>query len=638
MRSCRLICRLVQFAFGLAFKRPPVGRVLGLVMLCFFFGTSAQTVPREGFLTLSKAELVVTVAGQSRRESVELPYFWDSQNRGQQGQAVFTLNFELAEVPPEGWALDIPKLGNAYEIRLNGVLLDRRGVVDRHNGEDYGHMPQFVPVTPGLLKTFNQIEIRLRADNGRRSGLSLIMVGPDQKMHDDFEYRYRLHAIGTGVVSAFSLGIAILCLGLWMSQVRRQRESSSNRIYLYAALAELSWCFGVGFALIDRPPITWPWWGMLWSVSFGTWLSCTMLFLAETTDWRQSALAQPWRYWLVALLLVCPFMAYLALSAGWAFALTLWYVVMYSTCLGFFALYFNYTLRRGSTEHWIASIAILLNLAAGLRDLYVQRFTHQYPEITLLRFSSLAFGVTVGYLVIMHFRAANVQVQELVQTMSERIAEKELALETSYRSMEGLMRQQERSAERTSILRDMHDGVGAHLSMAIRQIESQQSSPSQLLPTLRDSLDQLKLTIDTMNLLPGDVVGLLANLRYRLGPRLEAAGIQVNWQVDSFEPVKRIDAQGLRQLMFILFEAFSNVVQHAHAKCLLVQVRQAGTNVEMRIADDGIGFDMATVARTGLLSMRSRADSIGAQVEMRSVPGETVVWLLIPRGEGSGAS
>ena len=41
--------------------------------------------------------------------------------------------------------------------------------------------------------------------------------------------------------------------------------------------------------------------------------------------------------------------------------------------------------------------------------------------------------------------------------------------------------------------------------------------------------------------------------------------------------------------------------------------------------DDGCGFDPATGQRKGLLIMRERAASIGAQLDIYSEPGKTVV-------------
>jgi hypothetical protein len=103
-----------------------------------------------------------------------------------------------------------------------------------------------------------------------------------------------------------------------------------------------------------------------------------------------------------------------------------------------------------------------------------------------------------------------------MQAVAARIAEREL--NSSCLRLEVLAREQERTVERTRILRDMRDmrdGVGSHISVAIRPLQSGRASEADVLQTLRDSLDQLKLTIDAMHLPPGDVTALLANLRHR---------------------------------------------------------------------------------------------------------------------------
>ena len=604
------------------------------LLLLLALPSRPQTQTSHGLITLNTARVVLTIDGRRTEQAVTLPYRWDANNRGAQGDAIFMVDFELPALPRDGFALEIPKLGNAYEIRLNGLMMDRRGELDQHNGADYSHLPRFIPITQGLLQNTNQLEIHVRADIGRQSGLSPILLGPHQAMRDDFEYRYFWTSTGTAIVSAFSLGIGLLCLGLWISQASLgggADQRHQQAMYLFAAMAALIWSFGAGYTLVNRPPIPWPWWGVLWCVSVGAWVASMMMFYVEAAHWRDSNAARRLRYWIVALLLSCPVMAYLALGAGWPLALSLWYGALLVTCVAFSGLYFVYTVRRRSIEHWVASISILLNLAAGVRDVYVFRLTAEYGQVTWLRYTSVAFGLTLGYLVIARFRSASAQARDLMQTLSDRVAQREQALETSYRRMEQLARQQERVAERSSILRDMHDGVGAHIAMAIRHLESGHTSGDVLLPTLRDSLDQLKLTIDTMNLPPGDVAGLLANLRYRLGSRIEASGIELDWQVGAFEPIERLDVPAIRQLMFVFFETISNVLQHSRASHLRIEALEADGKIRVRFVDDGIGFDAAAPWSNGLVSMRARAAAIGAQFNIRSAPGRTEVEVLIAR-------
>jgi signal transduction histidine kinase len=175
----------------------------------------------------------------------------------------------------------------------------------------------------------------------------------------------------------------------------------------------------------------------------------------------------------------------------------------------------------------------------------------------------------------------------------------------------------------------MHDGVGSHLSSAIRQLESGRADREQVLQTLRDSLDQLKLSIDAMHLPPGDVTALLANLRYRLEPRFAALDVQLQWHVDDLAPVRGFDGAAMRHLQFMVFEALSNVLQHARARVLRIEAFASGSGTVLRIIDDGCGFDAGRPRRQGLASMHERASAIGARLSLESRPGRTVVAIAL---------
>jgi signal transduction histidine kinase len=266
----------------------------------------------------------------------------------------------------------------------------------------------------------------------------------------------------------------------------------------------------------------------------------------------------------------------------------------------------------------------------GLRDMVIYRFEGTYGPTTIwLRYSSALFGLALGGIVVMRFRAANAAVRGLLGNLSAQVRAKEDELRRSYTQLEQLARQQERAAERSRILRDMHDGVGAHLSAAIRQLQSGRGERGEVLATLRDALEQLKLSIDAMNLPPGDINALLAGLRYRLEPRFAASDLRLEWEVDELEPIPRLDPAAMRQLQFMVFEALSNVLQHARARVLRIEARRDGDAARVRIVDDGCGFDVQSRARKGLQAMRDRAAAIGAQLRLESAPGRTVVEIAL---------
>lgn len=80
-------------------------------------------------------------------------------------------------------------------------------------------------------------------------------------------------------------------------------------------------------------------------------------------------------------------------------------------------------------------------------------------------------------------------------------------------------------------------------------------------------------------------------------------------------------------------EALNNVVKHAHASRVALQVTAtAAGGVRVRIRDDGGGFDPAhrPAGHFGLTTMRERAAAIGATLAVLSAPGQgtdiTLVW------------
>jgi signal transduction histidine kinase len=219
----------------------------------------------------------------------------------------------------------------------------------------------------------------------------------------------------------------------------------------------------------------------------------------------------------------------------------------------------------------------------------------------------------------------------------------------SRKEVERLARRQERMAERGRILRNMHDGVGSHISSAMRQLQVEGDGRDfplrcEVLQTLRDALDQLKLSIDSIHLAPGDVTALLASMRYRLGPRFAGMGIELQWDVELLPICQSLDANAMSELQFMLFEALSNVLQHAQAHVLRVEghARASGEmasplddgvavkdRVFVRLIDDGCGFDPAVGQRNGLATMRERANTIGAQLRIASKPGRTVIEIQL---------
>jgi len=607
---------------------------LGLVLWLALIPLMALTAQAQGpTLIFQTAQAEITVQGQTTQRQVSLPYLWDREHPAQSGWMVFELRFSLAAPPLEPYGLTIPKIGNGYLVYLNGVLLDRFGDLTRHDRAD-AKLPRLIAVPPGVLQSTNLLRLMVGADVGRQGGLSTVTLAPMELARAAYVPFWRWRVLGMQMVAIFSALIGLIGLLLWLTQpaVRADGTVGRDAVYLYGSLAEFCWVFRVADSVLESPPLPLPWWSVWSALSLWGWSSLTVLFCIEVVGWGKSGRLPAMRRWLGVLGLLGLGAAVAARVYGWPPALTVWYGLLGLTFLLFSLALVWQALQRGAgLNSRLLAFAILVNVLMGLIDLYQLRVNPSMDGRTSLYYSSVLFGLIAALIVLRRFSSVSRQAQHLMSNLNSLVQHKEQALSISYQRLENIAREQARSGERSRILRDMHDGVGSHISTAIRQLQSGRASGDEVLQTLRDSLDQLKLSIDAMHLPPGDITALLANLRYRLEPRLKACGIELEWAVDELEPVAGLDAGAMRQLQFMLFEAISNVMQHAQASQLRIEAQQTAQGVCIGFVDNGSGFDADWASKQALKALRARAQATGLQCTMLSQPGRTVFEIAAGR-------
>jgi signal transduction histidine kinase len=150
---------------------------------------------------------------------------------------------------------------------------------------------------------------------------------------------------------------------------------------------------------------------------------------------------------------------------------------------------------------------------------------------------------------------------------------------------------------------------------------------------LKDCIDDLKLAIDAMEPVEADLLLLLATLRFRLGPRLEGAGIALRWEVENVPDLDWLDPRNALHILRILQEVFTNIIKHTRATEIRVSTAVLGDVVEVALTDNGQGFDVAKGLSSpgkGLHNQLRRAQAIGAEIHWDSSPAGVCVRLRLP--------
>ncbi len=137
-----------------------------------------------------------------------------------------------------------------------------------------------------------------------------------------------------------------------------------------------------------------------------------------------------------------------------------------------------------------------------------------------------------------------------------------------------------------------------------------------------------------------DDLGLLPALRSLVTDFAERRGVNVTLDAPDALPVLSDEAEVA--LFRALQEALSNVARHAGSAPAHVEIQDTGSDVILRVADRGPGFDgegslarLEAEGHLGLAGMRERILALGGEVSVKSSPGAGVVIVIrIPLSEG----
>jgi len=202
-------------------------------------------------------------------------------------------------------------------------------------------------------------------------------------------------------------------------------------------------------------------------------------------------------------------------------------------------------------------------------------------------------------------------------------------------------------AERQRIAHELHDETAQSLAALLLRLKIVErglsdSSVLEAVAELREGLNDAMEGVRRMarGLRPPELgeIGLAAALRSFL--RLRFPEGRVVLQFDGSEG--SLSPEGTLAAYRIAQEAISNAMRHGNAETIgvCIQRTESGESVEVRISDDGKGFDPKRVAESGaglgLVGMDERAEIAGGRLELESCPGGgTRVKVLLPIARGT---
>jgi len=591
--------------------------------------------PDEQVITIDSAQARFEPDGAAPREGpVDLGRRWEVDFPVQGGRAVYRIMLP-PHVGTEPMALLFSRVGSQVHVQVNGSTVQRWGVLGEPR-YDASKTAAMVVLPPALLypDRANELRVEVTIQRQRLGGLSVLRYGPQSAVTSLYDQQRRWHDVPMLIFAASLAGLGFIAAFLWW----RQRDA----LYAWFSVAAF-----LGMVRnIDRAwpdvPIAWPHLGALVAVCY----VCHIVLICRFSLMVLGTVSRRMSWAINAVIVLETVILVAAYELGFPLLATLAGVILVPLGLVTFTVILREAIRGRRPTAWVLAAAVALAVAAGAHDIVMIRIVQASGlRITLSQHAMFAFVLIMAGLLAERYSRSVADYSALNADLSRRVDERERQLRDAFESLRAQQHEQAITTERQRIMREIHDGVGSQLVGLLNMVTRPGADPAVLHTQVQWALDEMRMAVDSLQPVHDDLVTVLATLRYRLQPRLEAAGIEVVWDVDELPALRQLLPHAVLQVQRILLEAFTNVLKHARASQVIVRARWHDSDVPLvvlQITDNGVGLRADTDAAAdadadtrgarqrghGIGNMKARAASIGAVLRIEQSAGAGVCVVL----------
>jgi signal transduction histidine kinase len=558
---------------------------------------------------------------------VALPDNWNVSLPGQGGQGWYRLRFLVNTIPQAPQAAYFPRASMNATVFLNGALIDNSGDGVFEHGVRNWNRPFLIHFSPRLLRQgSNELLIRVDAEANDMGGLSVVELGQASLLRPAYQQRRFVQL----VIPQFSeVVVALVCLitfGYWLLL--------KDPLYGYFTLVSgAHFLRNMDYVANDFSiPVGWVQVGVAGSVCwFVIFLMLFALRLLQL-NWPQVEKSLLWLSGVIALTLL------VLGGSPWAAPAAMGLHVM-ALVLGLVALVVLMPKigRAPYVESLPLTLAGLISFGLGVHDV-LQRLgmlSTDHPRLSHL--SAPVLILTMSAILFSRYVKNTLQLERTNRDLEQEVKEKSTELVEMLNAQHQLQQNQAVLQERELIMREMHDGVGNYLTIALRALSRSTPDIALLRGALKSCMLDLRLMIDSLSESDSGadtVATVLGNLRYRIEPALKSEGVQLVWEVAEVKALTPLTPRNVLNLTRIFQEAFTNVLKHAHADKVVLRSQMVTCDgrrmAVIALSDNGHWLAAPATLSHGLDNMRRRAHQLGGELLILRTPTGSTVELTLP--------
>lgn len=451
-----------------------------------------------------------------------------------------------------------------------------------------------------------------------------LMIGPLEALQSRFATRLLLVRTLPQVTVVAGMVVGLLVMSIWL---RRRKEVE----YGLFGLAMLLWALRTTTFTIDvMPESLWPWWRLLYHTATGGFVATMALFAL-----RMAGRWHPRLAWAMGAYVLSGPLVFLASGGHSDEWLGRWWVLgLIPMALAVPTLALWTAWRRRSPGTVAVAAAVALAVLAGAHD-YAVAWTLPWLQtlmpgwagerLFLLHHAANLLLLVMGTLLSTRLVKSLNAVEEANRTLEARVAAREVEISHNYEQISELKRAQAVQGERQRMVQDLHDGLGSQLFSSLMRAQRGALDGPATVETLRGAIDEMRVAIEALTPDDSDFGTAFGNFRYRWDERLKSAGLRTQWQVDLPDSVLPLPPAVTLQVLRVAQEALTNVLKHAGAAQVRVQMAWLGSRLRLEVTDDGRSASPddpparpaqpASPSSRGLVNMRKRAEQLGGHLE-----------------------
>jgi len=511
-------------------------------------------------------------------------------------------------------ALWIFRVGAPYRLSINGQPARRLLPLPEFSAHASSVFNGRSPALFALPAGGADIELMFQTRPFMRNGLVHLhqgSVGPLTLLHTS---EFARVADPVFITIVFSGTLFLIALLLWIA--RPEFRLLGFFAGMCGAMAVRHWL--IHWSSVDLPPLLYE--------QLNPYLIFCFVLLALAASWEQSSLlTQPRQRSLTLVWVLFTLASMVAVWMPWGTQLLRYLVQILGNVALLYIVWFTLRHRQVLKPSWTVTIALgyLLLLLGAVHDLGLASNYTPATRGTMIIWGFAAVVLAYAFVTADYVLSELQKSRSAEAELEQRVQQARQQLQASYEALAQHEKREAAREERSQIMRELHDSLGAQLMTALRGVERDALSKADVVLALQDSLGQLRQLLSTQST-DGRLVGALANWRQHWNDRLAQAGVQVLWELDDSVDDVVLPPETLHQLLRILQECATNTLKHACADRFQVLAQADSAGLTLCLRDNGQGFGPSPEDNPspgfGLRGMDARAQQIGARLRRENGP------------------